>query len=182
MKLLICSWSTTVTVAVAVVLPAGLLAVSVYVVVTVGVTDTAALPTGLLLAPVTGPFVESMVTLVAPFTTQLRVELWPLVMVWKKAVKLAMTGGCLKAVAAALFGRHPVMSANEGSSAAIATTADALPRIATRQERTADRGREFGREIDFIRLLLLELGPSGHPLARIVLSLRWKQDSVCELP
>jgi hypothetical protein len=148
-------------------LPAGLLAVSVYVVVTVGVTDTAALPTGLLLAPVTGPFAESIFTLVAPFTTQLRVELWPLVMVWKKAVKLAMTGGCLKAVAAALFGRHPVMSANEVSSAAIAKTAGALPKVATHRTRTAGRGREFAREMDFIRLLLLELGRHARRLREL---------------
>src|SRR5215472_11899972 len=119
-----------------------------------------------------------MVTLIAPFTTQLRVELWPLVMVWKKAVKLAMTGGCLKAVVAALFGRHPVMSANEVSSAAIANTPGVLPKVAMHPTCTAGRGREFGREMDFIRLLLLELGPSCPPLA---LSLRWKQDSVCEI-
>jgi hypothetical protein len=105
------------------------------VVVTVGLTDTAAPPTGLLLAPVIGPVVESILTLVAPVTLQLKTVLCPLVMVENEAVKLAMAGASLKAVAAALFGRHPVMNTAAISNAGI--------RTARQRTRGIDREDEF---------------------------------------
>jgi hypothetical protein len=62
-----------------------------------------------------------MVTLVAPLTVQLKTVLPPLLIVATEAVKLAMAGPCLKAVAAALFGKHPVVSGIEISRTAVTT-------------------------------------------------------------
>jgi hypothetical protein len=67
------------------------------VVVVVGVTETEAPLTGTLLAPVTGPLVELIVSCVAPVTDQLSVELVPFSIVEKKALKLAIVGGALNA-------------------------------------------------------------------------------------
>ena len=74
----------TVTVAGAVTLPEVLVAVSVYVVVLVGLTT--------VLVPVTGPTFASMLRLVAPDTTQDKVLLCPAPMPAGVAVKLLIVG------------------------------------------------------------------------------------------
>jgi hypothetical protein len=89
------------------------------VVVTVGLTDTEAPLTGIL---VIGPLVESMLIPVAPVTVQLIVVLWPLEIVCGKAVKPPMAGGCVKAPAAPPD-TQPV-SSNRGM-----TMAAVLPKI-----------------------------------------------------
>jgi len=101
-----------------------------------------------------------MVTLVAPLTVQLKTVLPPLVIVAKETVKLAMAGACLNAVGTALLGKHPVISGIESSRAAIATARPQAPGV--------DREREPFRNMDFIRLLLLESSRCCHRFARIL--------------
>lgn len=83
------------TVAVDVAVPPAPVAVRVYVVVAVGLTD--------LLVPVTVPTPWLMLRLVAPETVQLSSELWPKVIVAGDALKTVMLGGVGVTVTLASF-------------------------------------------------------------------------------